>query len=176
MRIECPACAAAYDVPDTLLKPGRPVRCVRCNALWQPDLPGGEPPAEPSAAEPLDVETPTLPPPAVEPVAEASRRKPPLRRLPDALAPESPLPGAGMPRRPAHAAPVRAELPLQARRPPAPPPPQTGLGASGTAPVVAWVASILILAAVAGGLVAYREAVMEAWPPAARLFSALGLR
>jgi predicted Zn finger-like uncharacterized protein len=39
MRLECPACAAAYDVPDTLLKPGRPVRCVRCNALWQPEPP-----------------------------------------------------------------------------------------------------------------------------------------
>jgi hypothetical protein len=39
----------------------------------------------------------------------------------------------------------------------------------------AWAASIALL--IGGGLVAIikRDAVMEAWPPAARLFAALGL-
>jgi hypothetical protein len=40
---------------------------------------------------------------------------------------------------------------------------------------VAWAASIALL--IGGGLVAIikRDVVMEAWPPAARLFGALGL-
>ena len=36
MRIVCPSCAAAYDVPDDRLVPGRAVRCAGCGAGWTP--------------------------------------------------------------------------------------------------------------------------------------------
>jgi predicted Zn finger-like uncharacterized protein len=34
MRIVCPSCSAAYDVADSLLTPGRTVRCARCGGEW----------------------------------------------------------------------------------------------------------------------------------------------
>ncbi len=34
MRIVCPSCSAAYDVTDSLLTPGRTVRCSRCGEEW----------------------------------------------------------------------------------------------------------------------------------------------
>src|SRR3974390_1113749 len=36
MRIDCPSCQAAYDVPDRLLSAGRTVRCARCGGEWTP--------------------------------------------------------------------------------------------------------------------------------------------
>jgi predicted Zn finger-like uncharacterized protein len=38
MRIACPSCHAAYEVPLTLMKPGRAVRCARCAHEWVPPL------------------------------------------------------------------------------------------------------------------------------------------
>lgn len=34
MRIVCPICSAAYEVRDSLLTPGRTVRCARCGEQW----------------------------------------------------------------------------------------------------------------------------------------------
>jgi predicted Zn finger-like uncharacterized protein len=36
MRIECPSCFAAYEVPDSLMDAGRVVRCARCGGEWVP--------------------------------------------------------------------------------------------------------------------------------------------
>lgn len=36
VRIVCPSCAAAYDVADAALAPGRAVRCARCGVEWAP--------------------------------------------------------------------------------------------------------------------------------------------
>ena len=36
MRIECPACATSYDVPDERLAPGQVARCARCGSDWMP--------------------------------------------------------------------------------------------------------------------------------------------
>ncbi len=36
MRIECPDCNAAYEVPEAQIRPGRSVRCVRCEGQWRP--------------------------------------------------------------------------------------------------------------------------------------------
>jgi predicted Zn finger-like uncharacterized protein len=38
MRIVCPSCAAAYEVPDDKLTMGRVVRCARCHNEWSPPL------------------------------------------------------------------------------------------------------------------------------------------
>jgi predicted Zn finger-like uncharacterized protein len=53
MRIVCPSCSAAYDVPDSLVTPGRVVRCARCAGEWAPvdaaaAVAEPEPPAPPS--------------------------------------------------------------------------------------------------------------------------------
>ena len=47
MRIECPGCDAAYEVPEAQIRPGRSVRCVRCAVQWRP---GGELPEAVMAA------------------------------------------------------------------------------------------------------------------------------
>ena len=39
MQIDCPACAAGYEVPDALLAGRRPVRCARCGHQWVPQAP-----------------------------------------------------------------------------------------------------------------------------------------
>jgi predicted Zn finger-like uncharacterized protein len=46
MRIVCPFCSAAYDVPEDLLAGREAVRCARCAREWQPPLP--EPAAAPA--------------------------------------------------------------------------------------------------------------------------------
>jgi predicted Zn finger-like uncharacterized protein len=53
MRIVCPACAATYEVPLSLLKPGQATRCARCAGEWVP--------------------TPEVPPPVMEAEAEPER-------------------------------------------------------------------------------------------------------
>ena len=72
MRIVCPACAAAYEVPEDRLAPGRIVRCARCGADWAPLMAEAEPIVpEPSpevgpSPEPLPPPEP-LPEPPLEP-------------------------------------------------------------------------------------------------------------
>jgi len=96
MRIVCPACQAAYEVPVTLLAPGQAVRCARCAREWVPE------PASGLAA----------PSPAYEP--------PPPQVSPSAAAPE-PVASAV----PAAEADILPARPRTARRPvPVPPPPR----------------------------------------------------
>jgi len=56
MRIVCPACSAAYEVPDEQLHEGRIVRCARCGTDWAPAVAvpeaEPEPPPEPEPAVP----------------------------------------------------------------------------------------------------------------------------
>jgi hypothetical protein len=42
-------------------------------------------------------------------------------------------------------------------------------------PVVAWVASLALLACLVGAAYAWRAPIMAAWPPSERLYAALGL-
>jgi len=64
MRIACPSCSAAYDVPDSLMTAGRVVRCARCGGNWTPvaAAPAVEP--EPVVPQPLPDERPAAPPAA----------------------------------------------------------------------------------------------------------------
>lgn len=60
MRIECPDCATAYEVPEDRLAPGRVVRCARCGSEWLPiELPTvfeEEPEPDPAAEDPAPAE------------------------------------------------------------------------------------------------------------------------
>jgi predicted Zn finger-like uncharacterized protein len=73
MRITCPSCAAAYDVPEGAIGPnGRRIRCRACDTSWtepprssaDSSTPGPPAPPVPFVAPPL--------PPAPEPVVESA--------------------------------------------------------------------------------------------------------
>lgn len=67
MRIDCPACAAGYEVPDALLTGGRSVRCARCGHQWHPDaLP---PPVSFGAIDEPRIAAPSFVPSAPSPAA-----------------------------------------------------------------------------------------------------------
>lgn len=69
MRLICPHCAVAYDVPPSLLAGRRAVRCARCKQEWVEQegvaIAVPAPVAEPAA---------TASPPAPEPLVPASLR------------------------------------------------------------------------------------------------------
>jgi predicted Zn finger-like uncharacterized protein len=83
MRIACPSCSAAYDVPDPQVPPGRVVRCARCGSEWTPA--GPVPPSPPPAVEPPPPEPEPEPEPFVRPrpapVPEPAPRESAMDRL-----------------------------------------------------------------------------------------------
>lgn len=144
MRLECPACAASYDVPDALLAPGRAVRCVRCAESWVP-LPHR------LAAPPPRLALPPLRPfgPA-GPDGEADPEGPSMARSGMA---GSGLAGSGL-----------AGSGLAG----------SGLTGSGlTGALLAWVLSLVAVAAGGVALWSWRAEIAAAWPPAARLLALL---
>jgi predicted Zn finger-like uncharacterized protein len=147
MLIQCPDCAAAFEVPERLLAdPSRPLRCSQCRTVFPipesaaPKTKGWRDP-EPMAPAPSPVPAP--PPAAVE--------EPPATK---AAAPQPP------------------DEPLAARESP---PEAANDDASSRRLRAAWVASVLVLILGGVGAVAQRAEIMEVWPPSARLFAALGL-
>jgi predicted Zn finger-like uncharacterized protein len=68
MRIVCPSCQAAYDVPERLISQApRRLCCARCGHEWQPaELVRAETPA----AAALPPQPPPVPPPMEPPAAE----------------------------------------------------------------------------------------------------------
>jgi len=127
MLVQCPACSAAYEVPDHLLKGGpRLLQCAKCRHSFQA-------PALPQA--PL-AEPPPPAPEAIAPLAEPPAPKPPAAAKP-------------------------------AEAPPATPPDRPAL--------LGWAATAGVLVLAAGLLSTYRAEVIQAWPPAARLFQWLGM-
>lgn len=158
MRIACPACNAAYDVPDRLIGTGRRLRCARCGHDWevqQPAVPGA------SAADG----------PARPPIGRAQARL----QAPPGPEPEAP-PAPDLPPPPPHSALRRAPQVLDQEAPPRP-------GGDGAASPLrfldglwaAWAASILVVLAFLAALLVFRAEIAAAWPPAARLYIALGL-
>ena len=77
MRIVCPSCAAAYDVPDERLSAGRSVRCSGCEARWVPleqELLAEVPPAQMLTQEPVPEPVRKLPVLAEAGVVSAATR------------------------------------------------------------------------------------------------------
>ena len=169
MRIVCPACSAAYEVPDGLLGTPRSVRCARCGHEWLPEAAKG---AEPAEAHPR--EAPASRPPGgsvVERLGElpesatglsVSVVDPPSRPAPEPAPPaardEEPV------AEPALTASVGEALVAEpsARR-------------EGTLLRLAWAASVLILILLAWAAYGWRTEIMHAWPASERLYAALGL-
>ncbi|MGI4978543.1 MAG: zinc-ribbon domain-containing protein [Janthinobacterium lividum] len=161
MRITCPACNASYEVPDAMLVAGRAVRCARCLREWEPPAPVHDPahpapassPPEPAAPEPapFEVDGFALPPPERPRFTDEDFERAPAPRPPDD----------------AHAW-RDVLLAHDEARPPA----ATGRRDGW----VGWLASLVLLAALAGAAIAWRGPVQRAWPPSARVYAALGLR
>ncbi len=164
MRIVCPNCAAAYDVPDQVLAgPPRAFRCARCAREWTPNaqpLPAGDAPvANPPVFDAL-VSDASMPPPRPVPVMplpnhpapaqEGAFTMPPLPvDRPPSLAIGAPLVEGG---RIAHA-------------------PRAGYVVG----IVGWVLTVAILA-LALVLAVLRQPQIEAlWPASQRLYAMLGL-
>jgi predicted Zn finger-like uncharacterized protein len=143
MRIDCPDCAAAYEVPDRLLTGRKTVRCARCGTEWimAPPLPDeSQSPSEIKPVEILDR------PPVTE------------HRGLDTFSPAQDS---------RHRSVVTAmERLVQTARPPSRP---------SFWPTLGWIISIVLIACLAWGTIAWRTEVMRVWPPSTRLYIALGL-
>jgi len=146
MRVQCPDCTIAYDVPDHLLAGRKVLRCARCGAEWAP----GEPAVKPAETLPTHQSPPLTPPVPPAPAAFAEPLPIPLSL---------------------HEEPVENH-PLSAMerlvRPVEPPRRTPWVG-------LAWVSSLIVVAALAWGAVTWRADVMHAWPPSTRAYAALGL-
>ena len=148
MRIVCPSCQAAYEVPEKLLSGApRKVRCARCGDAWVPEAVVV---AVPAVEEVL--------PPAPEPEPEPE----PVPEPPAHVAPPP-------------APPLAAVVPLVADRlvrEPDAPPPRRG---KPVLAAIAWAASLALLRGAGWAAVAWRAEIMAAWAPSQRLFTLLGL-
>jgi predicted Zn finger-like uncharacterized protein len=174
MRIACPTCAAAYDVPDAMLASGpRLLRCARCGNQFTGALPGPEAapeprpeppsPAPPSSEAAAPEPAPPEPGPASESPPDSVPGPPtgPEPEAPERVVPrDRPAPTRGLPR----------HSPIEEQPEPAesPPPSTRKLTA-------AWLLSLALLGAGGYALLHYHAEIAAAWPPAARLYLALGL-
>jgi len=146
MRIVCPACAATYDVPDSLVPAGRVVRCARCHADWAA-IPAGAAPESPRAAP--------APEPAM-PLPAAPAPAMPLVAMPAAATPELLATGRRMSAMERLAAPApKPRSPLLLR--------------------AAWAASVAVLVLAAGAAILWRGEIVAAWPPSGLAYAALGM-
>ena len=148
MRIVCPSCSAAYEVPDRMVSAGKKVRCARCGENWLPE--GAAAPPPPAAPEPAPPPSPPPPPPPPPPpVAAVVVPAPEPDPHPVAAPAAAIVPGA----RPPGSRARRDRLPVVA-----------ALAASG-----------VVLVGLLGAALLWRGAIMAAWAPSRRLFGWLGL-
>jgi predicted Zn finger-like uncharacterized protein len=150
MRISCSVCSTTYEVPDQTLAVGRKVRCAKCGHQWVP--------------RPAVVRGP-----APRPQSESPTERVPPARLAESLTEIPPVPMAP----PAQAVapdPLHGTTIIRPLSTPQPP-----RRRAGAAAWLGWVASLAVWVAVLWAAYAYRTQVMDAWPPAKRLYAALGL-
>jgi predicted Zn finger-like uncharacterized protein len=148
MLIQCPDCAAAFEVPERLLAdPSRPLRCSQCRTVFP--IPESAAPKTKGWRDPEPIAPPPPAPPPPPPPAKAEES--PAGKAPAPDLPNEPL-----------VAPDSAPEPAKDK-------------ASSRSLRAAWAASILVLILGGVGAVAQRAEIMEVWPPSARLFAALGL-
>ena len=134
MRIDCPSCAAAYEVPPAILTARRLMRCARCGAEFTPAAPAGTPPTPVEVPVAKPEPFPALLPSPAAPDAARSDDRMGLSIVPQDNPP---------PRR-------RAVI------------------------LAAWLLSFVLLGAGVWAAIAWRDPIMRAWPPSARLYTALG--
>jgi predicted Zn finger-like uncharacterized protein len=160
MKIVCPSCAAAYEVPESVVASKRAVRCARCGGDWVPGA-ADEPPSAPPVEAAVEPPAPVTPEPA--PVAEEVSE-------PEQIDEPTPTTPAAAPATLAAAQwqSVAAAIAAEAAAQPAVP-------ATPKTPIAAWFVSVALLAILAASSVAFRAPIMKAWPASTRLYAALGL-
>jgi predicted Zn finger-like uncharacterized protein len=146
MHIACPSCAAAYEVPDSLMTPGRVVRCARCSGQWVPV----EATPVPEETAPEGPERESSPPPREERGAVLASR-PPAEAASLALAP--PPRFSAMDRLAAYPAWPKPRLWLR----------------------LAWAGSLVLLVLGVGGAYGWRSQIVDLWPPSARMYAVFGM-
>jgi predicted Zn finger-like uncharacterized protein len=168
MRIVCPSCQSAYDVPPAVVAARRTLRCARCNADFV-----AEAEAEVGADGPVDVAVaapePAKPSPPPQPPAGGPRPPaafvslaPPLEPLvPEVIVPQLIMPQAQPD--------MLSRLKQVAMTPVEPEPPDMTMAVGA-----GWVGSVLLLGLMAWGIISFRMPIMHAWPPSTRLYAALG--
>jgi predicted Zn finger-like uncharacterized protein len=179
MRIACPNCSAEYDVPESLLASGpRLLRCARCGHQFQAVSPAAAPTPQP-AASPLAPPAEPAPPQPVAPMPAPPLAEPPRpAEMPPPRPAPVPPPGAddeslerGRP--PPTRGPIRhspIDPPKPHRAPSAPPPRPVATAALG------WLLSLALVAAAGWATWRYHAEITAFWPPAARLYQALGIQ
>ena len=169
MRIVCPTCSAAYDVPPVLLgSVERKVRCAKCQHEWVPkaarDAAAAAPPPSPVPSPPAATlaHVPPMvaaPMPLMDDLPDEPAESP---AAPSATASEPAEPWADLPR-------IDPEIAILRR-------PKPGANQAQTQTMVALAASVLILCGMAAAAATWRAQVMQVWPPSERVFAAIGLR
>jgi predicted Zn finger-like uncharacterized protein len=145
MRIVCPSCSAAYDVPDSLVTAGRIVRCASCSGQWMP--------VEADAPEPEPAPPPTVDPSplAAVPAAPTAPQAVPTDSPP--IAEAAPRPSSAMDRLALQSQQPSSRLPLR----------------------LAWLASLSLLAFLGWAAYAWRAEIVAAWPPSDRIYAVFGM-
>ncbi|MGE4220180.1 MAG: zinc-ribbon domain-containing protein [Alphaproteobacteria bacterium] len=180
MILTCPSCSTKFNVKDEALLPnGRKVRCSRCAHSWHamPDGGAAEAPAKPAPAK-------AAPKPAKRPAAVPP--PPPTDDFDSDGAGEDPPPFGMLGAEPEAAAAPASPRGRRERMPPPPmddPPPippesrfqprETPKEKSGS--LKWWILLLVLIFAVGIGGVAMRKTIVAFYPPAAKLFSMIGL-
>ncbi|WP_207538918.1 zinc-ribbon domain-containing protein [Sabulicella rubraurantiaca] len=154
MDITCPHCGAAYRVPESLLAPGKKLRCSACRQDW---VPSGAEPAPPPEAPPPGPAPAASPPPRLE---EPPALRPELPPLPRGRTELGSLPPPLMPV--AGPRPIRDFVEEPPRR------------RGGAGLILAWIASLAVLGALAAAVLLRHEEIARAWPPFERVSQLLG--
>jgi predicted Zn finger-like uncharacterized protein len=198
MKIVCPACEAAYEVPEVVLTSRRKMRCARCAHDWVPSAakaaaaaaPAPVPPPPAVAPSPAEVPAMAAAPPEpdaapahAEEVAPAHVHAPVVEA--EAVADNEPEdePDTEPPQDLRQYLVVRPDTPVMmfpdeivAPRPsPIPPKVLVVPPAAQGQPWLAWGVSIGLLAVLIAAAVLFRGPVMKIWPPSIRVYIALGL-
>ena len=169
MIISCPSCSARYAVDESKIGPrGRTVKCGKCGHTWTQTAP----PPEETAAAPAR-EEPRPAPRASREDAVSDREIRDFRVSLDAAVERDRMRESGEADEPA----TRRSRRRGGRR--------ASRGGSGVPAVrgrpspwparIAWLLLVAVLGGIVGGGVAFRERIVEAWPPSERLYQTVGL-
>jgi predicted Zn finger-like uncharacterized protein len=166
MIISCPSCSARYAVDESKIGPrGRTVKCAKCGHTWTQSAP----PPDEAATLPVR-EEPRPAPRAMREDAVSDSDVRDFRASLDAAVErdrrrmdESEEIGRKPSRRRRSDRSERSGVPA-VRRGPSPWPAR-----------IAWLVLLGVIGGIVGGSIAMREQIVEAWPPAERLYQAVGL-
>lgn len=182
MILTCPNCSTKFRVKDDAIGPtGRKVKCRNCENVWHAMPDGMDAPAAPAAPSRTSSTQPAAAPrPAPKPVAPPEPEVP-VDRMEEDFAPP-----------PAAAAPLRSPAPngMSANDMKSPPegmdpPPLAPDGdfvlrqrqpkVEKKSPVMAWVILLILLIATGAVGFFFRDGIVSAYPPIAKVYSWVGL-